>query len=250
MSTPDKEQRAEDRQEREDLAKDLATETEDLAKGLATEGKEQRADAKQEHQDLHDRQERATRAQDRTAKYREDVTRADVASLAVLVGELGANVRDLHDLILDSMIKSEQAITTAEAAPTREEVERQRDDALIEARQERQRALLRVYLLVGTTVALLSVIAVLGSAYLVGQHKYRLQQYENCKTRNQQADYTASQNAQSVAFLASFVAIEHRAALRGDQTAKEVEALFKSLPSAPPVQPPGPVKCEPVNGLG
>ena len=146
-------------------------------------------------------EEQQRRAEERAAKYHEEVTRADVAALAVLVGELGANVRELHDLILESMIKSETAITTAENAPSRAEVVRERDEALQLARRERQRALLRVYLLLGVVTALVAVIAVEGAAFVVNSHRYQQGQYETCVERTEQIMHTAEQQRRSSVFL-------------------------------------------------
>jgi hypothetical protein len=128
-------------------------------------------------------------------------SRVDIAALAVEVGHLGASVQDLHDLILDSLVKSETAIVEAQASPSKG----------------------RVYGLVGLS-ALLAL--ALGAGGLLTARELRQQAeadrdtlFANCETRN------AAQRADA-AFVLTLADAARRSAGRGDLFAADVVDLL------------------------
>lgn len=164
-------------------------------------------EARQERHDASDERQVARRDRVLAADERR-ASRVDIASLAVEVGHLGASVQDLHDLILDTLVKSETAIEEAKANPSRG----------------------RVYGLAGVCGALVLALALGGflTAREIRQQAEvnRDTLFTNCETRNVAARADA-------AFVLGLSDAAHRAALRGDRFAQDVEALL--MPRTRPI---------------
>jgi hypothetical protein len=143
--------------------------------------------------------------------------RTDIAALAVEVGRLGASVTDLHNLILDSLIKSEAAITKADAAPSK----------------------LRVYGLVALSV-LLSLMLAGGGIYTAYRFNRLARdsqetQYQNCLVRNQ------AQRDSAVYLARLNIAVAH-ADQQGSILAHELRGLLvphvsQPFPDCKPLKP-------------
>lgn len=156
--------------------------------------------ARQERHDASD--ERLVAAADRQQAADERRTaRTDVAALAVEVGHLGASVQDLHDLILDSLVKSEIAITEAKASPSKK----------------------RVYGLVGLSALLAVLIG--GGGIATARTLTRQAEADrdilrtNCETRNNASRADA-------AFVLTLSQAAQRASARGDRFATDVAGLL------------------------
>jgi len=151
--------------------------------------------------------------------------RADVLQLMAEVKALRAVVSDLHDLILDSMIKSETAAVLSVKAD-------HRAAATLKKWQ--------VYALTGAVLAvavILSLLAYDGRQQIKEQIRANRQaQYKNCLARN-------AQTAGSARSLAAIATAVSRAERKGDLLAVELRGLL--IPTNDNVPPPDCEKVRP-----
>lgn len=161
---------------------------------------EERVVAQEERETAQEERETAQTERAYNAKERR-MSRTDVAALAVEVGHLGMAVADLHDLILDSMVKSEEAITVAQKAPTKN----------------------RLYGLIGAVTGLAALLAAIGLTSAVNMrtatHELRKYSYESCLSRNTAA-------MESAAYLNQLNQAVVKAQAKGDVLANELGKML------------------------
>ncbi len=134
----------------------------------------------------------------------------DVATLGRSVAELAASVAELHDLILHSLQKAEQASADAAANPSRR----------------------RLYEVAAALVVLALVLAGTGGWVV---HDQQQQAYQGCQVRNMQ-------QAQQQQFAGKLDAAVQRARREGSVLGRDLGSLLTPMPQAPTVMchPPRP----------